>query len=151
MKYLRRQNLNSNNVLDDTVLQRTDGNIEFNPKDTAYVNGNIEINGTLSFGTEGAGGNLIVGDIAVNGGDLTTDQTTFNLVNTTATTVNFAGAATDIQIGATTGTTTVNNNLDVSGNLTPSDNNTQDLGTTDNKWKAVYATKFVGEIYGGTY
>ena len=42
---------------------------------------------------------------------------TFNLLNTTATTVNFAGAATDVQIGAATGTTNVNNNLDVDGDL----------------------------------
>ncbi len=48
---------------------------------------------------------------------ITTSQTTFPLVNTTATTVNFAGAATDVQIGATTGTTTVRNKLIVTGDL----------------------------------
>ena len=50
--------------------------------------------------------------------ELTTPSTTFALVNTTATTVNFAGAATAVAIGASTGTTTVNNNLTVTGNLT---------------------------------
>jgi hypothetical protein len=59
----------------------------------------------------------LTGDIAVNGGDITTTATTFNLVNTTATTVNFAGAATAISVGAATGTTTVNNNLTVTGDL----------------------------------
>jgi hypothetical protein len=49
---------------------------------------------------------------------ITTPSTTFALVNTTATTVNFAGAATTIAIGASTGTTTVNNNLTVTGNFT---------------------------------
>lgn len=49
---------------------------------------------------------------------LTTPSTTFALVNTTATTVNFAGAATAVTIGASTGTTTVNNNLTVTGDLT---------------------------------
>jgi hypothetical protein len=49
---------------------------------------------------------------------ITTPSTTFELVNTTATTVNFAGAATAIAIGAGTGTTTVNNNLTVTGNFT---------------------------------
>jgi len=49
---------------------------------------------------------------------LTTTSTTFALANTTATTVNFAGAATALSIGAATGTTTVNNSLVVSGNLT---------------------------------
>jgi hypothetical protein len=50
------------------------------------------------------------GTIAANGtGGITTSQTTFPLVNTTATTVNFAGAATAVNIGATTGTLTLNN------------------------------------------
>jgi hypothetical protein len=43
-------------------------------------------------------------------------NTTFNLVNTVATTVNFAGAATTLSIGAGSGTTTVNNNLTVAAN-----------------------------------
>jgi hypothetical protein len=45
------------------------------------------------------------GDIAVNGGDITTTQTTATLFNTTATTVNIGGAATLINAGATTGGT----------------------------------------------
>jgi len=48
---------------------------------------------------------------------LTTGSVSFNLLNTTATTINFAGAATTINIGANSGTTTVNNNLTVTGNL----------------------------------
>ena len=51
---------------------------------------------------------------------LATGSTSFDLLNTTATTVNFAGAATTLSIGASTGTTTVNNNLTVTGNLTVS-------------------------------
>lgn len=58
------------------------------------------------------------GDVAVNGGDITTSQTTFNLVNATATTVNFAQAATTLTMGATTGTCTIRNaTLTVTGNL----------------------------------
>ena len=45
-------------------------------------------------------GNTTVKDIEVQGGDLTTDQTTFNLLNTTATTVNAFGAATTINFGS---------------------------------------------------
>jgi hypothetical protein len=59
----------------------------------------------------------IGGDVAVNGGDLTTSQTTFNLLNTTATTLNVGGAATTLEIGAATGTTNINNNLDVDGDV----------------------------------
>ncbi|MEK7504133.1 MAG: hypothetical protein AAB550_01340, partial [Patescibacteria group bacterium] len=60
---------------------------------------------------------------------ITTGSTTFALVNTTATTVNFAGAATTLSIGAATGTTTVNNGLTVSGAFTLGDNG--DLGAID--------------------
>ena len=56
-------------------------------------------------------------DLNVDGGDITTNQTTFNLLNANATTVNAFGAATDIQIGAATGTTNINNNLDVDADL----------------------------------
>lgn len=41
-----------------------------------------------------------------------------DIFNTTATTVNAFGAATTLSVGASTGTTTVNNNLTVTGNLT---------------------------------
>jgi len=58
------------------------------------------------------------GDIAVNGADITTSATSFNLINTTATTINIGGAATVISVGSTSGTTTVNNNLTITGNLT---------------------------------
>lgn len=72
-----------------------------------------------TIGTLGVTGNTtLTGDIAVNGGDLTTNKTTFNLLGSTATTVNAFGAATDLQLGATTGTTTVRNSLVVTGNFT---------------------------------
>jgi hypothetical protein len=61
---------------------------------------------------------------------LTTGSTTFALVNTTATTVNFAGAATTLSIGASSGTTTVNNNLVVTGNLTVNGTTTTVNATT---------------------
>ena len=49
---------------------------------------------------------------------ITTGSASFDLLNTTATTVNFAGAGTTVSIGASTGTTTINNNVTVTGNLT---------------------------------
>lgn len=52
------------------------------------------------------------------GTSLTTASTSFNLLNTTATTVNFAGAASTISIGSVTSTTTINDSLIVTGNLT---------------------------------
>ena len=42
MKYLRKHNVNPFNLLDDTILQRSDGNIDLNPtqrvKTTQYQN-----------------------------------------------------------------------------------------------------------------
>jgi len=49
---------------------------------------------------------------------LTTPSTSFDLINTTATTVNFAGAATTLSVGAGTGTTTINNNLSMASGKT---------------------------------
>lgn len=72
-----------------------------------YVGGNLSFSGTLTLSD----------DLAINGGDLTTTSPTFNLINSNATTVNFAGAATTLEIGAATGTTNINNNLDVDGDL----------------------------------
>jgi hypothetical protein len=46
-----------------------------------------------------AGNETLGGDLAVNGGDITTSATTFGLVDATATTVNFAGAATTSNFG----------------------------------------------------
>jgi hypothetical protein len=95
-----------------------------------YINGgqiSYDQNSGFSF-TSGTGGNFAT----VSGTEtlanktlttpvvttsLTTGSTSFNLLNTVATTVNFAGAATTLSIGAATGTTTVNNNLTVQGNL----------------------------------
>ena len=59
----------------------------------------------------------VSGDLAVNGENLTTTSETFNLLNDTATTVNFAGAAEVLSIGALTGTTTINNDAEVTGDL----------------------------------
>jgi len=71
-------------------------------------------------------------DVAINGGDLTTTQTTATLFNTTATTVNLAGAGTTITIGAATGTTTINNSLSVLGSFTLGDNgDTGSINTSD--------------------
>jgi len=61
---------------------------------------------------DGTTGDIVTnGDIAVNGGDITTSSLTANVVNTNATTVNIAGAGTTVSIGANTGTTTINNDL----------------------------------------
>lgn len=52
---------------------------------------------------------ILDGDLEVNGGDLITDQSSFNLINSTATLVNAFGDASTISIGASTGTLTIKN------------------------------------------
>ena len=71
----------------------------------------IELNATIGLDLSVGRNAVITGDLSVNGADLTTTSDTFNLINTNATTVNFAGAATTIEIGAATGTLTFNNEL----------------------------------------
>jgi hypothetical protein len=58
----------------------------------------------------GVGNITAAGILAVNAsGGITTNQTAFDIVNSTATTVNLGGAATAVNIGAITGTLTLNN------------------------------------------
>jgi hypothetical protein len=103
--------------------------INFSPTGT---NSAITLNsaGSLTLGAAAAGGINVTtditstGDIAVNGGDITTTATTFNLVNANATTVNIAGAGTAVAIGASlVGTTTIRNSLTVNGDVTLSGTN----------------------------
>lgn len=70
-------------------------------------------------------------------------STTFALVNTTATTVNFAGAATTLNIGAATGTTTVVNAL--SGTIA-----TDSSSSTTGAWKTAGGLGVAKAVYVGT-
>lgn len=65
-------------------------------------------------------GATLTGNLAINNGTstaITTTGTTATVFNTTATTVNAFGAATTLNFGAATGTTNVNNTLNVAGDL----------------------------------
>jgi hypothetical protein len=64
---------------------------------------------------ETGSGALVFGTSPAITTSLTTPSSSFDLINATATTVNFAGAATALTVGATTGTTTVRNALTVTG------------------------------------
>jgi len=107
-------------VIDNVTVMGTldvQGAMEFTSGDLDMANSQI-----LNIGVAGtdftATGGLTLAD------DLTTTATTFNLLNDTATTLNFGGAATSVSIGAATGTTTINNattaltgNLDANGSV----------------------------------
>jgi hypothetical protein len=73
--------------------------------------------GTLSVTATTGSGNVVLATSPAVATSITTASATFALLNTGVTTVNFAGAATTISIGALTGTTTVNNSLTVAGDL----------------------------------
>ena len=109
---------NNANALD--IQQGSDNYININ---TTNSSENISFgNGTTnpSYTFLGNGLATITGNLAVNGGDITTSSATANLFNANATSLNFAGAATTLSIGAATGTTTVNNALTATGTLTAS-------------------------------
>lgn len=57
----------------------------------------------------------VTGDLTVSGGDIITTTATTNVANTNATTVNFAGAATTLKIGASGSTTTFAGDVNVDG------------------------------------
>ena len=76
------------------------------------------------------------GNVTIEGGSILTDQLTFNIVNTTATTVNIAGAATTLNLGSTTGSTVARNNLTVTNALAV-------LGSS------TVATAFIGNLHSG--
>ena len=83
-------NIGPNNIVLSTAASFTDGtNTLFTVTDSGTT-GDIAASG----------------DAAVNGGDLTTTATTFNLLNATATTLNIGGAATTIALAAADATIT---------------------------------------------
>jgi len=125
----------SNSANDKFVINGTNGNVGIGstiPASKLDVNGTAAISANTSIG----------GDLEVKGGDITTNQTTFNLLNTTATTVNFAGAGTAINIGATSGTTAIKNNMSITGTLgvTGATTLSSTLGVAGNV--AINGTKF---------
>jgi len=98
---------------------------------TSFVDVNGLVTGSLSLVTINASSNITAsnilanGDLAVNGGDITTSAGTFNLVNATATTVNLGGGASAVNIGSAGSATTfagniTGSNIVLTGDLTGS-------------------------------
>lgn len=102
-----------------------------------------------SYKLDVAGSIRATGDITIDGQDLISSTTTFNLVNTTATTVNTGGAATAYNIGHSSGTgdtfirndLTANQNADILGNLTVAGNTT--LGNASGDLVTVNASQIL--------
>ena len=77
-----------------------------------YVGGGMNVTGTITAG----GFNTAAGDVTAQ--NLLTGNTSASIFNTTATTLNIGGEATTLNLGASTGTTTVNNNLSMASGKT---------------------------------
>ena len=91
----------------------------------------VGLDGTITLPGDGNfdGDVTIGGDLAVNGGDITSTSATFNLLNTSGcTTVNAFTNAGTLQIGKTSGTATINNPTVVGSQ------------TTQNLWNTVATT-----------
>jgi len=102
-------------------------------------NGNAELSGTL----------------VVSGSTLSTVASTFNLINTAATTVNFAGAASKISVGGATSTGSIGGNLEVTGstslglvveNILPSNGGTGVVSFNLNNQSIFYVNGPAGNI-----
>jgi site-specific recombinase XerD len=117
------QNSTNNNNLTSAV-----GSVEFDDtvailattsaQSAFYINQNstgplisASTNGFAKFtlGNEGTG--LFAGDLWVNGNNLSSTSTTFNLFNSNVTTLNIGGASTTINLGISGGTTMIKSNL----------------------------------------
>jgi hypothetical protein len=66
----------------------------------------------------------VTGDVFISGQELNTTTPIFNLLNTTANTINFGGEAEEINIGSQTGTVAVRHNETVAGTLEVTGNTT---------------------------
>jgi len=102
------------------------------------VRGGVGISRNLYVG----GNEVILGNLAVNGGDITTNNLTANLINTSATTINFAGSATSINIGFETGNTIIKTSVNI-------DNSTSATSTVTGALKIIGGAGIGGDIYVG--
>jgi hypothetical protein len=104
-------------TLDETSLHVLNTTASSNTTTGSIIaDGGVGIAGDVNIG----GDTVLTGDLAVNGGDITTSQTTFNLINATTTTLNIGGAATAVNIGTGGeggGTTTIGHDIEITGDL----------------------------------
>ena len=117
------------------------------------LGGNLSVTGTTSLTADVT----LTGDLAVNGGDITTTATSFNIVNTNATTVQIANAATSLTLGATSGTlslrnatTSVDGILNVTGNFNVNTDKFNVAAATGNTTIAGDLTVTGGQLTVGT-
>ena len=137
--------------LSGTAANLTAGNVTTNANLTGHVTsvGNAAVLGSFTSAqlsgalTDETGtGVAVFGTSPAITTALTTGSASFDLINTTATTVNFAKASTALSIGASSGTTTINNALTATGATTLSSTVTftGSTFTLDQKSNTAFAT-----------
>lgn len=83
------------------------------------ITGDKTFTGQVNFAGEGGGtASALRADGVIETNGIVALNSEFFLVDSVATKINFGGAATDINIGSTSGTTTINNDLRVLGEVT---------------------------------
>jgi hypothetical protein len=105
------------NASDTLVGKATTDTFTNKTYDTGNTGNVFRINGVTLSAVTGTGAVVLATSPAITT-SLTTPSSSFALLNTTATTVNFAGAATALNMGVIGGTATFAGALTVSGNLT---------------------------------
>ena len=148
------------------------GNLSFGANFTTDANGTISFvtSGTTSLTlptsgtvtalgntTTGSGTNIVLGTSPTITTSIVAGSASMDIFNTTATTVNFAGAGTAISIGSTTGTLTINNattviagNLTVNGTTTSVNSNTVSVDDKNLELGGVVAVSPTGNISAGS-
>lgn len=138
------------NILYQSITKVGDGAVTVDADGNMYPTQGVGIGGSLgkestrfgglySTNVNSSGDGTFSGDVGVNGGDLTTSATTFNLTNSNVTTLNIGSAATTVSLGASSGTVTVNSDLAVNGGDLTSG------ATTMNLFNSTATTLNIGE------
>ncbi len=104
--------------------------VQGNGTQTNFLGVFEQSDGTDVFTIANTGNLVTAGDLAVNGGDITTTASSVTLFNSNASTINFAGAATTLNIGVSGGTTTFPSNVVITGTLTTASGNFAADGAT---------------------
>ena len=103
---------------------------------------------TVTLGNVSTQSMTLAGNISVNGGYFTSNAATFNLLGNTVTTVSAFEAATLIDIGASSGTTTINNNLTSTGTLL-ANSGAASISSTSGALQVNGGLGVTGNIYSG--
>jgi hypothetical protein len=120
------------NAIDTLIGKATTDILTNKTYDTAGIGNVLKINGTQVSNVTGSGSVVLSTNPSIST-SLIASTTTFNLLNTTATTINFGGSATTINIGNSSGNVVVTGNLNFNSetfNITDS-NGTQYALTVD--------------------